>query len=58
MNKLLSIDWDGELNNLNLEDQWEKVKTEIQIAQHKCVPTYDNSKQNKWKMNGSVPLST
>ena len=34
------------------------MKTEIQIAQHKCVPTYDNSKQNKWKMNGSVPLST
>ena len=57
INEDLNLNWEEKLEDKPVEDQWNIIKSAILQAQDKHVPIFDTSKQDKWKMKGSVPLN-
>ena len=57
INQQLNLNWDEMLQDKDVEKQWQIIKAEILDAEQKHVPVFDTSKQNKWRMKGSVPIS-
>ena len=57
INQQLNLNWDEMLQDKDVEKQWQIIKATILDAEQKHVPVFDTSKQNKWRMKGSVPIS-